>query len=125
MEKRRNCSSGAISLLFHNIFNIYFLLKESNYIVICKIWLFKVFFPQNYKSDMSKYGYLELFFEGPFEFEITRVDCILRSEGTLLHLKFFSVINSGILGTCKTQYKEGICLVLAFSILCKGLLSQY
>ena len=24
---------------------------------------------------MSKYGYLEVFFEGPFDFEITRVDC--------------------------------------------------
>ena len=44
-----------------NIFNIYFCLKESNYIVICKIWLFKLFFLQYYKSDMSKYGYLELF----------------------------------------------------------------
>ena len=64
MEKRRNCSWGAIFPLFHNIFNIYFYLKESNYIVICKNWLFKSFFPQDYKSDMSKYGYLELFFEG-------------------------------------------------------------
>ena len=38
MEKRRNCSWGAISPLFHNIFNIYF------YIVICEIWLFELFF---------------------------------------------------------------------------------
>ena len=29
--------------------------------VIYKIWLFKLFFPQYYKSDMSKYGYLEVF----------------------------------------------------------------
>ena len=61
VEKRRNCSLRANSPLFHNIFNIYFKFKESNYIVICKIWLFKLFFPQYYKSDMSKYGYLEVF----------------------------------------------------------------
>ena len=65
VEKRRNCSWGAISSLFHNIFNIYFYLKESIYIVICKIWLFKLIFPQYYKSDMSKYGYLELFLRVP------------------------------------------------------------
>ena len=65
VEKRRNCSWGAISTPFHNIFNIYFQLKESNYIVICKFWLFKLFFPQYYKSDMSKYGYLEVFLRVP------------------------------------------------------------
>ena len=65
VEKRRNCSWGAISPLFHNIFKIYFKLKESNYIAICKIWLFKLFFSQYYKSDMSKYGYLELFLRVP------------------------------------------------------------
>ena len=78
VEKRRKCSWGAISPLFHTIFNLYFYLKESNCIVICQIWLFKLFFPQYYKSDMSKYGYLELIFEGPFDFEITSVDCIMR-----------------------------------------------
>ena len=65
VEKKRNCSWGAISPLFHNIFSIYFKLKESNYIVICKIWLFKLFFPQYYKSDMSKYGFLEVFMMVP------------------------------------------------------------
>ena len=65
VEKRRNCYWGAISPLFHNIFNIYFKLKESNYIVICKIWLFKLFFPHYYKSGMSKYGYLEVFMMVP------------------------------------------------------------
>ena len=34
-------------------------------------------FPQFHKSDMSKYGYLEVF-RSPLEFEITRVDCILN-----------------------------------------------
>ena len=42
---------------------------------IREIWIFD-FFPQFYKSDMSKYGYLEVFQESPFDFEITRVDCI-------------------------------------------------
>ena len=35
----------------------------------------ELFFPQFYKSDMSRYGYLEVF-QSPLEFEITRVDCI-------------------------------------------------
>ena len=73
--KHRNLKSGykilwkrgeiAPSPLFHNIFNIHFYLKESSYIVICKNWLFKLFFPQYYKSDMSKYDYLELFLRVP------------------------------------------------------------
>ena len=40
---------------------------------------------------MSKYGYLELFFEGPFDFEITRVDCRysnVTSEQMTLHRRF-------------------------------------
>ena len=28
---------------------------------ICEIWLFDWYFPQFCKSDMSKYGYLEVF----------------------------------------------------------------
>ena len=46
---------------FPQYFLYIFLIKDSNYIVICKIWLFKLFFPQYYKSDRSKYGYLEVF----------------------------------------------------------------
>ena len=50
VEKWRNCSpGGAISPLFHNIFNIYFELKELNYIVICEIWLFELFFSSTLK----------------------------------------------------------------------------
>ena len=45
---------------------------------ICAIWLFDWYFPQFCKSDMSKYGYLEVFSEGSFEFEIMRIDCILQ-----------------------------------------------
>ena len=41
---------------------------------VCEIWLFDWYFPQFCTSDMSKYGYLEVS-EGPFDFEITRVDC--------------------------------------------------
>ena len=70
-----NCSSGAISPLFQNIFIIYFKLKESNYMFIGEIWLFDWYFHQFCKSDMSKYGYLEVF-QGPFDFEMRRVDCM-------------------------------------------------
>ena len=42
---------------------------------ICEIWLFDLYFPKFCKSDMSKYRYLESDSEGPFDFEITRVDC--------------------------------------------------
>ena len=38
------------------------------------MWLFELFFPQFWKSDVSRYGYLEVF-QSPLEFEITRVDC--------------------------------------------------
>ena len=75
MEKRRNCSWGAISPLFHNIFNIYFYLKESNYIVICKNWLFKLFF-LNTTNLICRNADISNCFKGPFDFEISRVDCI-------------------------------------------------
>ena len=76
VEKRRNCSWGAIFPLFHNIFNVYFLLKESNYIVICKILLFKYFF-FNTTNLICRSTDISKCFEGPFDFEITRVDCII------------------------------------------------
>ena len=41
---------------------------------ICECWLFDWYFPQFCKFDMSKCGYLVS--EGPFNFEIMRVDCI-------------------------------------------------
>ena len=31
-----------------------------NYMFICEMWLFDWYFPQFCKSDMSKYGYLEV-----------------------------------------------------------------
>ena len=65
VEKRRNCSLGAISPLFYNIFNI------SNLGVKLKIHSVKGgclinCFPQFRKSDMSKYGYLEVFRRVPW-----------------------------------------------------------
>ena len=47
---------------------------------ICEIWLFHWYFPQFWISEISKYGYLEVFQRVPSTyFEITRVDCILNS----------------------------------------------
>ena len=51
---------------------------------ICEIWLFNCYFPQFCKSDMSKYGYLEVFQGVPFDFEITRVDCIIMALFNIL-----------------------------------------
>ena len=42
---------------------------------ICEIGLFHWYFPQFSKSDMSKYGYLEVF-QRVRRLEKTRVDCI-------------------------------------------------
>ena len=42
-------------LLIATIFSIHLLLQESNYIFICEMWF------QFWKSDMSRYGYLEAF----------------------------------------------------------------
>ena len=45
---------------------------------ICEIRLFDWYFPQFCTSDMSKYGYLGSVSAGPFDFEITRLDCNLN-----------------------------------------------
>ena len=52
------------------------------------MWLIELFFPQFCKSDMSKYGYLEVF-QSPLEFEITRVDCIIYTI-----ISYFRLIDS-------------------------------
>ena len=44
-----------------NFLNMYGSLKESNYMFICEIWLLDWYFPQFCKSDMLKYGHLEVF----------------------------------------------------------------
>ena len=43
--------------------------------LICKIWLFDWYFPQFCKSDIEV-RISRSVSEGPFDFEITRVDCI-------------------------------------------------
>ena len=53
--------------LISTIFSVYLYLQESNCILICEIWLFDLsFFPQFCKSDMSRYGYLEVFQRVPW-----------------------------------------------------------
>ena len=46
--------------------------------VICEIWLFALLFPQYYKSEISnvEVRISRSVLEGPFDFEIMRVDCI-------------------------------------------------
>ena len=83
MDKRRNCSLGVISPPFHNSFNIYIfcigvkLHMNMGHLVVR-------FFSQFCKSDMSKYGYLDVF-QSLLEFEITRADCtrvVRRQQST-------------------------------------------
>ena len=44
--------------------------------LICEIWLFDWYFPEVCTSDMSKYGYLEVFQRVP---STSRVDCICNA----------------------------------------------
>ena len=74
MEKRRNLSERAVSQdLFFRLLSTYLKLHESNCILIYEMWLFDLFFPQ--------YRYVEIHISRiisgrPFDFEITRIDCI-------------------------------------------------
>ena len=52
---------------------------------ICEIWLFDWYFSQYCTSDMSKYGVFRSFSEGPFDFEIKRVDCIIKLYAIILN----------------------------------------
>ena len=61
-------------LLFPTIFSLY--LQESNYIFICEVWLFYLFFPEFCKSIMSRYRYLVVSESILRTSEITRVHCI-------------------------------------------------
>ena len=82
VEKRRNCSWGAISPLFHNIFNIFLNSRVILHIYFWKyiyLWLFELFV-----SSVLQIWYVEVrisrsISESPLEFEITRVDCILNN----------------------------------------------
>ena len=66
VEKRRNCSSGAISPLFHNIFNIISNLGVKLKIHSVKGGCWINCFPQFRKFDMSKFGYLEVLHRVPW-----------------------------------------------------------
>ena len=71
VEKRRNCSLGAISPLFHNIFYISLTshINLLNVVVwIIFSWIFKIWYVEVWISQSIS--------ESPFDFEITRVDCI-------------------------------------------------
>ena len=75
MEKRRNCSSGAISPLFHNIFNISLTLRVQLHIYLLNVVVQIMFF------SILQIWYVEVriarsISESALEFEITRVDCI-------------------------------------------------
>ena len=76
VEKRRNCSWGAISPLFHNIFNISLTSKVQLPISLLNVVNQIIF------SSILQTWYVELrisrsISESPLEFEITRVDCIV------------------------------------------------
>ena len=77
VEKRRNCSLGAISPLFHNIFNIS-LTYESNYIfILLKVVVRLIVFLSSANLICRSTDISKCFIES-LEFEITRVDCILK-----------------------------------------------
>ena len=78
VEKRRNCSWGAISPLFHNIFNISLTSKVQLPISLLNVVNQIIF------SSILQTWYVELrisrsISESPLEFEITRVDCISQN----------------------------------------------
>ena len=84
MEKRRNCSKGAISPLFHNIFNICLTSRVQLHLHLLNAVVRFIF------SWILQIWYVEVrisrsIFESPLEFEITRVDCIYN-KNILLHL---------------------------------------
>ena len=66
MWKRGEIAPKEQFLLFSTIFSISLKREESNYIFICEMWLFNLFFPQFCKSDMSRYGYREIFLRVPW-----------------------------------------------------------
>ena len=75
MDNRKNCSSGAISPLSNNIFNIHFLLKESDYIFICEMWLCDLCF-LNSENLICRSTDISKCLEGSLRLRDTRVDCI-------------------------------------------------
>ena len=90
VEKRRNCSWGAISPLFHNIFNISLTSKVQLPISLLNV-VNRIIF-----SSILQTWYVELRIsrsssESPLEFEITRVDCICKSYSQFFQPKTIKV----------------------------------
>ena len=76
VEKRRICSLGSISPLFHNIFYIFLISRVQLHICMLNV-VVRIIYPQ--------FWYLEVrisrsISESPLEFEIMRVDCIMQVE---------------------------------------------
>ena len=74
MDKRKNCSSGAISPLFHDSLNIYILCKGVKLHMNFGHLVVRIFLSSGNLICRST-GISE----SPLEFEITRVDCIYNS----------------------------------------------
>ena len=82
--KREEIAQGAISPLFHNIFNKAPITGVELHIHLWNVVVL-LFFPHFCKSDISSYSYLEVFKRVPWT-EITRVDCMFA-----LHFNTFSL----------------------------------
>ena len=70
---------------------------------ICEIWLFDWYFPQFCTSDMSKYGFLEVF---------QRVTSTSRRESTVLQYTIILAVSKIFCGLMKMAYW----LILIFGI---------
>ena len=76
VKKRRNCSLGAISPLFHN-FSIYIsYYKGVRLHSKLKNLVVQIVFPSILQIWYVEVRISRSVFEGPFDFEITRVDCM-------------------------------------------------
>ena len=98
--KRRNCSQGAISPLFHNIFNISPTLRVQLHIYLLNVVNWIIF------SSILQIWYVEVRISrsisgSPLEFEVTRVDC--RKIRHKLYVKA-AMSGNGPLDMC-TQHK--------------------
>ena len=95
VEKRRNCSSGAISPLFYNISNISLNFRSQITYSFVKCGCSIYCFPQFCKSDMSRYAYRKLF-QSPMDFEIMRVDCIYTMQKQGCHTALEKIKNDNL-----------------------------
>ena len=106
---RRNCSSGEISPLFHNIFNILLAKGVRLHVHLWNLVVRLVFFSiklhlhlWNLVVPLVFFSILQIWYvevrisrsvsEGPFDFAITRVDCIffdIRAVGIKRRYSYF------------------------------------